>query len=665
MLAKPEHADAGFLTPQLLDTMTPARPVNSPLTEGGWLDLRRRLVTFFSTHLGHRVGGTLLPPAIVADAALVASTRQTVISVIGLQNSTDAVYQRILDETRPKYPAVSLAALLGDSGSRGLFTTSATVPGEFTREAWEERISKAIDDAAKEHTVSGDWVLSDITAVDKPTSTLRAELRQRYFDDYARAWEQFLNTIRWQAGTNLSGTVDQLTLLSDPQRSPLAALMKAVVWQAGTGAATQSLSDSLIGKARALTGTDEKNPSKTAANVPDDPLASAFGPILRFAGSDASVGGKNGTQMATSDLSLPRYIERVSAMRLKLQQIVLAADPNATSRTAAQAVLQGRTSDIAESRDYGGRVAASFGQRWAGFGDLFQAPLNQTWQMVLRPAAASLNETWRTAILADWDRTFGGRYPFADSDNDASLPEMARFMRPDTGVIAQFIGSQLAGIVERQGDHWAPVQDTSHGSLSVDPAFLTAVNRLMRVSTVLFPAGDAQIRFDLRGVPTSGVNDVKVVFGGHEFQYFNQREEWVPFMWPDQSLDARSHVEWQTAEGGLRTAFDAQGRFGPVRLFEKAKVTQQDNARYLLTWAPDQSSAIALNVQLRSDSGAGPMEVLQLRHFKLPDRIFVVSTSQAQAGGVLSGPPPLPPAALEAGRRAAVSLPAGTVPEAN
>lgn len=664
MLAKPEHADAAFLTQQLLDTMSPVRPAGSPLTGGAWLDLRRRLVTFFAAHLGRRVDGTALPPVIVADTSLVAGTRQTVISVFGLQNSTDAVYQRILDEARPKYPPLTLAALLGDTGSRGLFSTTATVLGAFTREAWDERIAKALDEAAQQRSVTGDWVLSDAVAANKPTSTLRDELRHRYFDDYARAWEQFLNTVRWQAAPNLSGTVDQLTLLSDPQRSPLVALMKAVVWQAGSGAATQSLSDSLINKARQLTGTDEKNPSKIASGQPDAPLAAAFGPILRFAGSETTAGNKANAQMAaTGDLSLPRYIERVSAMRLKLQQIVLAPDPNATSRVAAQAVLQGRTSDIAESRDYGSRVAASLGQQWAGFGGLFEAPLDQTWQMVLQPAAASLNETWRTAIVADWDRAFGGRYPFADSDNDASLPEMARFMRPDTGMIAQFMNSQLAGVVERQGDRWVPVQDTSHGNLKIDPAFLASINRLMRVSTVLFPSGDARIRFDLRGVPAPGITDVRFVLAGRQFEYFNQKEEWVSFVWPDDTLDSRSRIEWQTAEGGLRSALDAQGRFGPIRLFEKAKVAQQDTARYLLTWAPDQGSRVALRTQLRSEAGSGPLEVLALRHYRLPAQIFVVNAGKVKAGTVPSGPPPLPPAALEAGRHAEITLPGGMAPE--
>ncbi|MEX3707264.1 hypothetical protein AB3X92_42390, partial [Paraburkholderia sp. BR14317] len=97
----------------------------------------------------------------------------------------------------------------------------------------------------------------------------------------------------------------------------------------------------------------------------------------------------------TGDLSLARYLERVTAMRLKLEQMVNSPDTEAMSRAAAQAVLQAKTSDIADSRDYASRVAASLGQQWAGFGQLFQAPLDQTWQAVVQPAAASLNDIWR------------------------------------------------------------------------------------------------------------------------------------------------------------------------------------------------------------------------------------------------------------------------------
>ncbi|MEM5447584.1 ImcF-related family protein [Paraburkholderia guartelaensis] len=671
MLARPERAVASFLTPQLLATQAPARPSNSPLPAGTWEDLRQHAIAFFADHLGRRPAANGSTLAIVPDSSLVAATRQTVIGVRGIQNSTDATYQQILDDAKPKYPPVSLAGLLGDTTGRGLFNTSQTIPGVFTRDAWEQRISKAIDEASNQGDVAGDWVLSDTKTASDTSSTLKAELRQRYFDDYARAWAQFLNSLRWQSASTLSATADQLSLLGDPQRSPLVALTNAIVYQAGAGVTAQSLSDTLVSKAQQLVGADEKDPSKRA-QPQLAPLANAFGPILRLSGSDPLSGlpaqaGKAAAQVATTgDLSLARYLERVTAMRLKLEQMVNSPDTEAMSRAAAQAVLQGKTSDIADSRDYASRVAASLGQQWAGFGQLFQAPLDQTWQAVVQPAAASLNDIWRRSIVADWNAAFGGRYPFADSDNDASLPEMARFMRPDNGVITQFITTQLAGIVERQGDRWAAAQGagTQQDALRLDPAFLEGLNRLMRVSTVLFPSGDAHIRFDLRGVATPGVTNMKVMLSGRELDYFNQKEDWVPFEWPGQSLENLSHIEWKTEQGGLRTALDAQGRFGLIRLLERAKVSRQDNARWLLTWTPDASQGIALRLQLRSEAGAGPLDVLQLRHVALPARIFLTGSAKAGPKATVSGPPPLPLAAIAAAKHAAMPLPQGIVPEA-
>jgi type VI secretion system protein ImpL len=236
-------------------------------------------------------------------------------------------------------------------------------------------------------------------------------------------------------------------------------------------------------------------------------------------------------------------------------------------------------------------------------------------------------------------------------------------MRPDNGVIAQFVTTQLAGVVERQGDHWVAAQGADRGTLMLDPGFLEGLNRMMRVSTVLFPSGDAHIRFDLRGVATPGVTNTKFVLSGRNLDYFNQKEEWVPFEWPGQSLENLSHIEWQTDQGGLRSALDAQGRFGLIRLLERSTSSQQDNARYLLTWSPDTSQGIPLKAQLRSDVGAGPLDVLKLRHFALPTRIFVTAAPRSASRISDGGPPPLPPGALAAAKRAAMPLPHGSVPE--
>ncbi|MGA7811778.1 MAG: type VI secretion protein VasK, partial [Caballeronia sp.] len=79
------------------------------------------------------------------------------------------------------------------------------------------------------------------------------------------------------------------------------------------------------------------------------------------------------------------------------------------------------------------------------------------------------------------------------------------------------------------------------------------------------------------------------------------------------------------------------------------------------SWTPDQSLGVPLRVVLRSDAGAGPLEVLALRRFSLPSRIFLTGSAKDKPMGTSmrasAGPPPLPPEALEAAAHAAMPLP--------
>ncbi|WP_387696227.1 hypothetical protein, partial [Photorhabdus sp. RM157S] len=98
--------------------------------------------------------------------------------------------------------------------------------------------------------------------------------------------------------------------------------------------------------------------------------------------------------------------------------------------------FQGKSTDLTETQGYGNLMAASLGDQWRGFGQtMFVQPLNQAWQGILKPSAASLNAQWRTAIVANWNTAFAGRYPFAGGESDISLPMLGQFIRPDTGRI--------------------------------------------------------------------------------------------------------------------------------------------------------------------------------------------------------------------------------------
>ncbi|MFL9999329.1 ImcF-related family protein, partial [Paraburkholderia sediminicola] len=148
------------------------------------------------------------------------------------------------------------------------------------------------------------------------------------------------------------------------------------------------------------------------------------------------------------------------------EQLRLFADARQSPLIALMKALdyQGRAgenveslSDLSDTRNYASLIAASLGEQWSGLGEsLFLRPVDQAMQAVLRPAQASLNDAWRQSVVEPWARSFQGRYPFASSGDDASFPELVRFIRDQTGLIPAFINQQLAGALELHGDQWVP-----------------------------------------------------------------------------------------------------------------------------------------------------------------------------------------------------------------
>lgn len=309
MMAEPQHADAAFMTPQLAQYWN----TSANLTAGEKMDLSQHLLGFWAAHLAAHPDWK-----IASREDLIATGRQTLMAVIGVKNSEDTIYQNVLAAVGHKYPDQTLATLTAGTDTRGVFRTTTTVPGVFTRQAWDGSIEAAIDDAAKHNGVAGDWVLGNAGTSSKAQTpeALRAALRKRYFADYAEHWQSFMNSLRCEAASTLPAAISQLKLIADARQSPMIALMKALEYQGGAGAQRDSLSDTLVGKAQSIFGKKDDTP-QAAKPDPAGPLSASFGPVLRLvaqSSANVSAGGR-------SDLSLERFTERVTSLRLKLQQI--------------------------------------------------------------------------------------------------------------------------------------------------------------------------------------------------------------------------------------------------------------------------------------------------------------------------------------------------------
>ncbi|CAG2159146.1 ImcF-related family protein [Cupriavidus numazuensis] len=629
MLAHPERSEPGFLAPQLVQAWS----TDARITPGEKQDLAERLFRFYAQHLRANPEWK-----IDARSELVAGARQTLLAVVGARNAQDTVYQHILDGVGSKYPDQSLASLTTGTDTHGLLHASAIVPGVFTRQAYEGYIANAIEEAVKHRDVSTDWVLAGAQASSNQPSLsadeLRAALTEQYFGDYAEHWQDFMNALQWEPSATLPAAIGQLKLLADARQSPVIALMKSLEYQGGAGVQRASLSDKLVNKAKDMLSS-QGDARQAAKAEPAGPLDAAFGPVLRLM-------GQSGQGNANSDLSLQRFLDRATALRLRLQQVNGSPDADEHARQMAQALFQGKGSELADTQAYAQLMAASLGTEWASMGEaLFVRPIAQATQTIVQPAQASLNEGWERSIVVVWNQLFAGRYPFADTVNDASLPEFAQFVRPQGGRIQMFLSTQLAGMLELQGDQWVPT--AAARDVRFDPEFLKFINVVQRIGARMMATGEPQFRFDIKPVATPGLTDTVLIIDGQRLHYYNQRETWQRMTWPAGNLqDPGTRLQWQSETAMTNKGYEFGGRFGLLRMLAHAHIEQVDGATYQIGWRavpdagamadrPEAAKAPEIRFLIRSEAGPGALDMLALLGLRVPQRVFMTGKAATAA----------------------------------
>lgn len=597
------------------------QPTRMGISTGLWQSLAPDLWAFYLSLLPERPEWKIIP-----DAQRVSQSRQVLLQQLGRRNAESTLYENMLKSVRRNFADVSLEDMTSGTDARRLFTTNEVVPGMFTRQAWEGGIQQAIDKAASSRREEIDWVLSDsrkTMSTDLSPEALKARLTRRYFTDFAGSWLNFLNSLRLNPATTIADVTDQLTLISDVRQSPLIALMNTLAWQGQAGQQREGLSDSLIKSAKDLVGGKDKPVIDQSAAGPQGPLDDTFGPLLQLMGKNT---GSN-VMSADSTLSLQTYLTRITRVRLRLQQVANASDPQEMMQVLAQTVFQGKSVDLTDTQQYGSLISASLGEEWSGFGNtLFVQPLTQAWETVLLPSATSLNDKWRRSVVANWHTAFDGRFPFAASKSDAFLPMLAEFVRKDSGRIERFLTTELNGVLHKEGSHWVPDKVNSHG-LVFNPAFLRAINQLSQLSDILFTDGSQGISFELQARPAPEVVETQLTIDGQKLRYFNQMADWQTFRWPGETYKPGTLLTWTTVNAGTRLFGDYSGTWGFIRWLEQGKRHPLDRSQWMMSFtAPDGRT---LQWVLRSQLGSGPLALLALRGLTLPDQIFTVDAAES------------------------------------
>lgn len=181
-------------------------------------------------------------------------------------------------------------------------------------------------------------------------------------------------------------------------------------------------------------------------------------------------------------------------------------------------------------------------------------------------------------------------------------------------------------MLHQEGNHWVVDPAASQG-MSISPAFLAAINKLADISDIVFAQGDAGVHFELMARPSRDVARTQLTLDGQKLDYFNQMESWQSFTWPGNTYYPGVDLSWRSVNTEMRLYTSNQGNWGFIRLLDKALITPLDSSRTQLVWiTPDGNP---LKFIMRSELGDGPLALLKLQGFSLPQTIFSVGATDS------------------------------------
>lgn len=609
-----------------------------------------RMLSFYLSH----VGDDSWPMLRTSNLLLIDQTRENLRKVVKGMPARERVYGEIKARAATRFAPMTVSRILGADAGAGLIAGSYAISGAFTREAWEQYVDKAVRDAATQESSSTDWVLNvaandDLTLEGSPEQ-IRKLLVGMYKQEYIKEWQQFLQGVAIREMTGFDQAVSAMDNLGDPQNSGLRKLLETVYEQ------TSWDNPALInaGLSKAAPGVMDKVKSlwSRTTSVPVDVLTAgadaqmpqlSVGPVAReFAGVARIMMNRDGATL------LKGYLDTLSKLRTRFNQIKNEGDPGPGSRQLMQQTIEGNGSELAVALKYVDEqmLTGMEGAQRQVLRPLLVRPLLQGYAVIIKPASAELNKVWDAQVYQLFQRTLVNKYPFdARAKVEASATEIAQVFGPE-GAVSQYVTSALGPLVVRRGDMLSPRVWGEEG-LRLSPELVRGFGGWVAPLAGGAASGataQQQTLFQIQPRPSPGVTEYTIDIDGQRLNYRNTPAQWSNFVWPNQQGTPGAKVVAQSFDGRSVELVNEPGNFGLERLVNTAKREKHPDGSFELTWGRD---GVAVSVLLRivqspqasTQEGDSP-QGNRLRNLALPSLVVEIpaasgntAVTTATAGG--------------------------------
>lgn len=421
------------------------------------------------------------------DEALIRQAR----AFLDGHTSTERIYARALAAMESEAPQefTLVRAVGADAGTVFVRSNGAPldrgVPGIFTREGYRELFDKRLPEFVAAATANDGWVMGRESTPKKLTDSLRSqipgqeqsvarEVRRLYLTEYARRWQDFLDSIHSinsageEGSSGLAYDLQVLRTLASPD-SPLMRLGKAVVEQTtlvpppDPQARQKQLAQRASGNAGKVVQTaklfqDIHPEERLEKTLVDDRFAA-----LREVIAGRTDGGQSGggtMQIASLLTMLNEYYTQLTIADSALAAGTLPARITAADKLQLEAAkLPAPLKNILLDLTKQGTRKIN-----AGTGDV-------------------LNTQMEAMMGDDCRDTIDGRYPFADSPQEVSAEDFNRIFASG-GVLDAFWSKQLAPLADTASDPWR--YKPTEGNMTLQGPDLTPFQQAKQIRSVFF-----------------------------------------------------------------------------------------------------------------------------------------------------------------------------------
>lgn len=560
------------------------------------------------------------PEGLHADPQLIKQAR----SLLAQQNVTARLYGRLKTRLQADAPENMTLNQMTGSDTPQIFTLADRkllgngIPGLFTYAGYHDVIKKKELYQVTSLWAEDQWVMGLTGENAEAAIKVHDGVSALYLQEYRQYWERFLANIRLVSvapqdsdSPDFSGDIYMLRTLASGS-SPLQNLAKELVKQTTLTAQDNLLPENLdivrtpnalnnakkINKALAL--RERKQVAEGVDNV--------FSPLRAFVTGSGSVDAKNSSNQGIPGTELSKIMGKL------MDQYTLLV-------ISSSAINQGDVSTASDS----GKVMAAAAQTWPDpFKNIIEPLLSGIYEKVDRQTVASSQQSIDAGPGEVCRNTLEGRYPFADSEREASLSDIEHFFAKG-GVADEYFQQKLADKVDTSVLPWRYKGGAQSEGLQM-------FEQATEIRRALFQDDEGKkLALHLAvSLPymSPTITQLTVHMEGVNFKYAHGPVTPMPFIWPGAhsgvSLSAIPRVPMAAQETADTTAGNTAGNQerieGVWSLFhwlDKGELSEDSTGNEQVYTFPIDTRRVDIAV---SGLTYGEMPIVQLlRDFKCPE----------------------------------------------